>query len=207
MKKVLISLLICFLIVFDDNIHHCQKFFINAGGMYRVAYDASSISKLEEISDEVVRVRMLWNVKTVLHYEMNDEIPSFGYTITKVKVIEVYKSTELVENQIINFVEPIYTYTVPASNMKFLICDGNYKPLKRYRDYILFICKYDGTRKRADPQRHGCYEALAEYGKYLVNYKFYKSEDTSSFNLSDFDIWRQNPQYEKLFVEVMKKYK
>lgn len=169
----------------------------------RYKYNFENESQIAKLADAIVEIKPLRMSKQVIE-SYTESAPCFGFFITKVKIMKVYKSTQLKENQIINFIEPYYAYTNPGSYTKFILTVENYKPMEKGRNYIVFVNKFDGD----DPKRFGGYEPIrAEYGKYLINKKFRESIDAGSLTVDDYDIYKHDPIYEKIFCEVMRKYK
>ncbi len=204
-KKLFIITLLCLAVIYCVWLGYNQMFPKVVQTFPKYATNYENESQLFEKADAVVKIKALGESREIIDgIDSISKIPIFGYTISKVEIMEVYKSTELEKKQTIDFFEPYFSYTRPITGEKFIVPTGNYKPLVKGKIYILYIHKYD----RDDPKRFGLYEPIqAEYGKYRINEKFNESIDNSSFTVDDYDIYRNNSGYEKLFREIMKKYK
>lgn len=201
--KLFIIPLICLLVIYVGWITYNQ---MNPTVMVthaRYKYHFDNVSQIAEKAEEVVKVKVLGDSKNIIKNYV-DDIPSFGYTKTKIEIKKIYKSTDLTEKQIIDFIEPYFSYTQPLTGKKYIVPFENYKPMETGKSYILFLRTY----KHNDPDRVGAYEPIqCEYGKYRINEKFDESIDTNSLTVDDYDIYSHNSDYEKLFREIMKKYK
>ncbi len=152
----IIATVLITLIIIDLSIVRIIPMEVNRGV---VAKDTES---LEAESDLIIKGKILPCKKNVLLKSVHDEV-LFGYTLTKIKVEEVYKGE--VDENTVSITEEYYKENFIFG--KTLFTQGAYVPAKVGSSYIFFLKKYGD-----DTSYEGLYWPIdLEYGKYLVNKK------------------------------------
>lgn len=120
------------------------------------------IESLEAESDLIIKGKILpWKKNILLRWDDGEVL--FGYTLTKIKVEEVYKG-KVVKNTV-SITEEYYKENFIVG--KTLYTQGAYISAKVGSSYMFFLKKYGD-----DTSYKGLYFPIdLEYGKYLVNNK------------------------------------
>lgn len=153
-------------------------------------YILHELSEIEDIADLVVTAQLKGNIEQHIEF-IHEETPINWYTISELKITNVL-SGEIGRKENINIIEP---YAVTRDVLgSYLFTTGDYVPLKKGSEYILFLVKSSGGNFPMDT-----YEIVGHYqGKY-------KKGDLKITN-EDLEIGELSDHYKKLYNNVEKKY-
>lgn len=121
----------------------------------------------------------------------------FGYTMTQLKISDVFKGN-VVEGGIITITEEYYTL---ANNRKVIYTQGNYMPVQENGEYIFFLKSYD----ELSPYAGMFFPIDLEYGKYSVNLAN-KIVSPESISASELEIVSYDVKYVEFATKVVEDY-
>lgn len=164
------------------------------------AITINCLDDLEQNCDIIVRARVLDGAEERKTIDKADSEAIFGYTITPIEIIDVYRGDIKIKTKL-KITEEYWTRKYP-NGKKQIVAIENYKPCKQNNEYIFFLKKYiNGDCK-------GMYFPLGvEKGKYLVNNIIRRDTDINSLENDDMEIGSFNGNdYKKILSEVINKY-
>lgn len=153
-------------------------------------YILHELFEIEDIADLVVTAQLKGNIEQHIEF-IHEETPINWYTISELKITNVL-SGEIGRKEKLNIIEP---YAVTRDVLgSYLFTTGDYVPLKKGNEYILFLVKSSGGNFPMDT-----YEIVGHYqGKY-------KKGDLKITN-EDLEIGEISDHYKKLYTNVKEKY-
>lgn len=155
----------------------------------------SDFNELESESDLIIKAMVLPEKQTFTD-KMEDGTVVFGYTITRLKVEEVFSgNTE--KDDIIVITEEYFKLG------KEVFVQGNYIPAIENNTYVFFLKKYDESTRY-----EGMYFPVdLEKGKYLIKNKEFSADMIDDLSNSEMEIGKkENKEYKEWYKEVIRKY-
>jgi len=194
MKRIILVISALFIIV---GLYYVTPY-IERDSNFDRAIMAETPTELFEVSDLIVTAEILPNKKNILVEDELDgqSIVSFGYTLTRIKINNVFHG-EIDKNEL----KLVEEYWIEG---KFLFTDNHYKPLKEGNEYLLFLTKHSDSGSYP-----GTYYLTAfDKGKYPSKDTKGKTIDTFVEELTyrelEIDKKSNQDEYKKWYKEVLK---
>lgn len=146
---------------------------------------------------ELIAVVEVSNYSKQYLEDFMENTPTYGYTITKVKVKKIFKSLSGFNKDTISIYEPVYSYIV-ALGKKIQVTTGQYRPLKKGSSYVLFLKKLGS--------RNEYYCCGIEDGKYVLGDRADNLGNIDKFAPEDLEIGKIEEKYRSIYRDVIKKY-
>lgn len=157
---------------------------------------ANTFQELEKSSDLIVEATVLSEKETVLD-KLEDDTIVFGYTITKLRIDEVF-SGDVKNDDIIVITEEYFTVG------KDIFTQGNYIPAKENSKYIFYLKKYDDSTRF----KNMYYPIDLEKGRYSLQNNISDIDSIDTLTNKEMEIGkREDKEYRQWYKQTISKYK
>lgn len=198
---ILLLILSSFLMFGFDNIK-TEKDLLNEGSVIRseVEYGdrIESLEELENLTDISIKAEILSDKVNVKgkHY--------FGYTITNIKVKEIYRGENIKVGDIISIREPYCRNYL--NDKEYLFIDAEYMPTEVGEEYIFILKSKDYLDKDNNTiELYGMWNTVL--GKYpVVNNKLRSNQNVETMTSEDLALSSNNEDFKNIYKDILNKY-
>lgn len=197
----LLLVLSSFLMFGFDNVK-TEKELLNEGNVIRseVEYGnrIESLEKLENITDISIKAEVLSDKVNVKgkHY--------FGYTITNIKVKEIYRGENIKVGDIISIREPYCRNYL--NGKEYLFIDAEYMPTEVGEEYIFILKSKDYLDKDNNiVELYGMWNTVL--GKYpTINNKLRSTNNVDNITNGDLELNANNEDFKNIYKDILNNY-
>lgn len=160
---------------------------------------APNFTQLEAVSDLIIKATILPEKENKLDVTEKG-IPYFGYTLTKIRIDDVYYGN-VSKDDILTITEEYYITDAPIG--KLIHTQENYMPAKIGQQYIFFLVKYPYDTRYKDMY----FPLELEKGKYLISDKTKDAFTINALSNKELEVGKKDStEYKKWFKKVIEKY-
>lgn len=202
-KRIIIGVIACITVILAVGIafRGSKKIVYNTIEAERIVL-ADDFEALEEVSDLIVRARVLPGKENILVKAPNSEdAVLYGYTVTELEILEIFKGDSA--GAALTITEEYYTIQDISGTVVWT--QGNYLPAREGEEYVFFLKAYDQGSKY-----EGMYFPVdLENGKYVTELSetaAIQKEAPALAEIYELKSYENVEEYQRWYEQVAAKY-